>query len=132
MPSKRTDPLERVRRICMALPEVTERLSHGEPTWFVRGKKVFVSLSPHGHHQNDFPHLTCAAPPGVQQELVHAIAPVVRVDHRPVGDGKVGPLSDAIQKLYFDVVRGHRREYREQWCTAVYAKVPQAQTNVGA
>ena len=72
MSSKRADPLARVRRICMALPEVTERLSHGEPTWFVRGKNVFVSLSPHGHHQNDFPHLTCAAPPGVQQELVHA------------------------------------------------------------
>ena len=72
MSSKRADPLARVRRICMALPEVTERLSHGEPTWFVRGKKVFASLSPHGHHQNDFPHLTCAAPPGVQQELVHA------------------------------------------------------------
>ena len=72
MPSKRADPLERVRSICMALPEVTERLSHGEPTWFVRGKKVFVSLSPHGHHQNEFAHLTCAAPSGVQQELVHA------------------------------------------------------------
>ena len=72
MSSKRAAPLERVRRICMALPEVTERLSHGEPTWFVRGKKVFVSLSPHGHHQNDFPHLTCAAPLGVQQELVGA------------------------------------------------------------
>jgi hypothetical protein len=34
--------LERVRTLCLALPEVTERLSHGSPTWFVRGKKTFV------------------------------------------------------------------------------------------
>jgi hypothetical protein len=33
-----------VRTICLALPEVTERLSHGAPTWFVRGKSAFVTL----------------------------------------------------------------------------------------
>ncbi len=33
-----------VRAICLALPEVTERLSHGAPTWFVRDKKSFVTL----------------------------------------------------------------------------------------
>ena len=39
--AKRTqdDPLERLRAICLALPEVTERLSHGAPTWFVRGQE---------------------------------------------------------------------------------------------
>ena len=54
----------------MALPEVTERLSHGAPTWFVQGKKTFVQLWDHGHHGDTFPHLWCAAPPGAQQELV--------------------------------------------------------------
>jgi len=49
------------------------------------------------------------------------IAPVISVDHRPVGDGTIGPIANTIQKLYFDVVRGRRSEYREQWCTAVYA-----------
>ena len=62
----------RVRTICLALPEVTERLSHGAPTWFVRGKSAFVTLWAHGHHDNDFPHLWCAGPPGAQQELVAA------------------------------------------------------------
>ena len=38
------DALDRLRPICLALPEVTERLSHGAPTWFVRDKKVFVTL----------------------------------------------------------------------------------------
>ncbi|MGC5377110.1 MmcQ/YjbR family DNA-binding protein [Micromonospora sp. DT68] len=64
--------LARVREICLALPEVTERLSHGSPTWFVRDKSVFVTLHVDGHHQNDFPHLWCAAPPGAQAELTAA------------------------------------------------------------
>ena len=51
-------------------------------------------------------------------------APIVSVDHRPVGNGIVGPISSAIQELYFDVVRGRRPEYRTQWCIPVYAEVP--------
>ena len=39
--------LERVRALCLALPEVSEKLSHGEPTWFVR--KVFVSFADRHH-----------------------------------------------------------------------------------
>ncbi len=62
--------LERLRSICMALPEVTERPSHGAPTWFVRGKATFATFWAEGHHTNYFPHLWCAAPPGVQEELV--------------------------------------------------------------
>lgn len=62
----------RVRAICLALPEVTERPSHGAPTWFVRDKKAFVTLWEHGHHADDFPHLWCAGLPGAQHELVTA------------------------------------------------------------
>ena len=61
-----------MRAICTRLPEVTERLSHGAPTWFVRGKSTFVSLWPEGHHNDDFPHLLCAAPAGAQEELVES------------------------------------------------------------
>jgi hypothetical protein len=64
------DPLPRVRQICIGLPEVTERLSHGAPTWFVRDKVTFVNFWQHGHHQHDFPHLTLAAPPGAQEALI--------------------------------------------------------------
>jgi len=64
-----TDAVEkRVRAICMELPEVTEKLSHGAPAFFV--KKQFVMLWPHGHHDHQFPHLWCAAPPGAQAELI--------------------------------------------------------------
>lgn len=51
------------------------------------------------------------------------VAPVVSVDHRPIGTGQVGPIGSVLQPIYFDVVRGLRPEYREQWCTPVYAKV---------
>lgn len=63
---------ERLRAICLALPEVTERPSHGAPAFFVRDKKSFVQLWASGHHDNDFPHLWCAAPPGAQAELIAA------------------------------------------------------------
>jgi hypothetical protein len=62
----------RLRDICLALPEVTERPSHGAPTWYVRDKKSFVTLWAQGHHQNQFPHLWCAAPSGAQAELIAA------------------------------------------------------------
>ncbi|MBV9096365.1 MAG: MmcQ/YjbR family DNA-binding protein [Streptosporangiaceae bacterium] len=64
------DPTGQVRAACLALPEVTERLSHGAPTWFVRGKSAFVTLWAQGHHDDDFPHLCCAGLPGAQQELI--------------------------------------------------------------
>ncbi|MEV4576335.1 MmcQ/YjbR family DNA-binding protein [Nonomuraea jabiensis] len=62
------DALERLRALCLALPEVTERPSHGEPTWFVRGKKTFVMFA--DHHHDDRLAFWCAAPPGAQAELV--------------------------------------------------------------
>lgn len=49
------------------------------------------------------------------------IASVISVDHRPVGNGQVGPIVSAIQQLYFEVVHGQRPEYLQQWCIPVYA-----------
>jgi len=59
---------ERVRRICLNLPEATERASHGSPAFFVG--KQFVMLWTDGHHEHDFAHLWCAAAPGVQRDLI--------------------------------------------------------------
>ena len=59
---------KRLRDVCMALPDVTEKLSHGAPSFFV--KKQFIALWPDGHHDDQFPHMWCAAPPGAQEELV--------------------------------------------------------------
>jgi hypothetical protein len=60
----------RLREICLALPEATERPSHGTPAWYVRDTKQFAQVWPDGHHDNLFPHLWCAAPPGAQEALV--------------------------------------------------------------
>jgi hypothetical protein len=64
----RTSVIERIRKICLALPEVTERPSHGAPTFFV--KKSFLTVWANGHHDHTFPHLWCAAPPGTQELLI--------------------------------------------------------------
>lgn len=62
------NPLETLRKLCLALPETTERLSHGEPTWFVRDKKTFVMYA--NHHHDDRLTFWCAAPDGAQEALV--------------------------------------------------------------
>ena len=63
-----TDPLPTLRKLCLALPETTERISHGEPTWFVRGKKTFVMYA--NHHHDDVLAFWFAAPDGAQETLV--------------------------------------------------------------
>jgi hypothetical protein len=65
------DPVARLRAICLALPEVSERVSHGEPSFFVRDQKQFVSVDDH-HHGADRLACWCAAPPGAQEELIAA------------------------------------------------------------
>ena len=63
--------LLRLRKICMALPEATEKLSHGEPTWFAGKGKVFAMLDNH-HHGS--PHLSVwlPQPVGAQEALIDA------------------------------------------------------------
>ena len=47
------------------------------------------------------------------------IVPVESIDHRPVGDGKIGEITKKIQNLYFDVVRGKVDKFKK-WCLPVY------------
>ena len=68
MSGERT-PLERVREACLALPEVTERLSHGAPSFFVRDRRCFVMVMDDHHGDGRFA-LWCAAPEGMQHALV--------------------------------------------------------------
>ena len=61
--------LERVRAICRSLPETEERLSHGEPSWFV-GSRLYATFS--DHHHDDRVAVWCAAAPGVRESLVES------------------------------------------------------------
>jgi hypothetical protein len=105
------DPLEKLRRLCLALPETTERLSHGEPTWFVRDKKTFVMYA--NHHHDDVLAFWCAAPDGAQEALIAAdperfFRPPyvghrgwlgVRLDVTPVDWDQIGDLVNAAYRV---------------------------------
>ena len=62
------DELDDVRRIVLALPGVTERVSHGEPCFFVAGRRPLCYY--HDNHGGDGRiSLWCPAPTGVPDEL---------------------------------------------------------------
>jgi hypothetical protein len=63
--------LAAVRAICLGLPEASERPSHGEPTFFVGGKRSFATVWDSHHGDGRFA-LICAAPAGMQAALVDA------------------------------------------------------------
>lgn len=46
------------------------------------------------------------------------VTPVREVDGRTIGDGSRGPITERLQRLYFDQVHGRRDEHPE-WLTAV-------------
>ena len=70
-PGERERVLGRIREMCLALPETSERLSHGAPTFFVGGKRAFLMVLT-GHHGDGRFAVWCAAAPGVQRMLVEA------------------------------------------------------------
>jgi len=69
-PDKNEKQVARVRKICLALPETWEKISHGEPTFFVK-KKVFAMCSIN-HHQDGHIAVVLPAPIGVQAALIEA------------------------------------------------------------
>jgi hypothetical protein len=69
MVSARDRELARVRAVCASLPEVEERLSHGSPAFFVRGKKT-LAMFVDDHHGDGILGIWCAAPPGVQEQMI--------------------------------------------------------------
>jgi hypothetical protein len=102
--------LKRVRALCLALPEATERLSHGAPCFFV--KKSFVSFV-NDHHGDGRLAIWCAAPGGAQTAMIGAdperffrppyVGPSgwvgVRLDVRPDWDEIAGVIEDAYRTV---------------------------------
>jgi branched-chain amino acid aminotransferase len=50
------------------------------------------------------------------------VTPVVELDHRPIGDGRMGPVTRRLVQLYFDIITGRNAKYAS-WCTPCYSKV---------
>jgi hypothetical protein len=68
---QREATLARLRELCLALPETSERLSHGAPTFFIREKRAFVMVLTNFHGDGRFA-IWCAAPDGLQAMLTEA------------------------------------------------------------
>jgi hypothetical protein len=100
--------LERIRALCLSLPETSERLSHGAPTFFIRGKRSFVTYHD-DHHGDGRLAIWCAAPAGMRDALVAAdperyfVPPYVgargwigvRLDRHLPWDDVAGAIEDA-------------------------------------
>ena len=71
MPKRAADAtalIDRVRALALALPGTTEKLSHGEPAFFVRGR-MFATID-NNHHGSGHVATWVNAPPGTQESLV--------------------------------------------------------------
>jgi hypothetical protein len=60
--------IDRVRKLCLALPGASEKLSHGEPTFFV-AKRVFVMVA-NNHHSDGHTAIWIPAAPGAQAAMI--------------------------------------------------------------
>jgi len=49
------------------------------------------------------------------------LAAIASIDNRPVGEGRIGPITKKLRDMYFDIVRGKVAKY-QHWCTPVYEK----------
>lgn len=97
--------LKRVQRICADLPEITEKISHGEPTFFVR-KKVFAMFS-NNHHNDGHVAVLLPAPPGVQAMLIEADPEKF---YKPAYVGVRGWVGVELDRVTDDELASHLRE----------------------
>ena len=97
--------IERVRRICLALPETWEKISHGEPTWFV-AKKVFAMFSNNHHHDG---HIAVTVPVAIGiQEMLVAKSP--KKFYRPPYVGVLGGVGFELDQVGDKALTLHIKE----------------------
>jgi predicted DNA-binding protein (MmcQ/YjbR family) len=95
----------------MSLPDATEKLSHGEPTWFAGPKgKVFVMMS--DYHHDDRLGFWCAAPPGEQEPLVSSDPQRFFVPKYVGGKGWIGVYLDVPNADWDEIAELVEESYR--------------------
>ena len=104
-PDQGEKQVERVRRICLALPETFEKLSHGEPTFFVK-KKVFAMCSINHHHDGHIA-VVLPAPIGVQEALIRESP---RKYYRPPYVGGAGWVGVELPRVSDRTLKMHLHE----------------------
>jgi hypothetical protein len=97
--------VERVRKVCLSLPETSEKLSHGEPTFFVR-KRVFAMCSINHHHDG---HIAVVIPAaiGVQAALVEELP---KKCYRPPYVGHAGWVGIELPRISDRELAAHVKE----------------------
>ena len=99
------DRIQRVRRICLALPGTTEKLSYGEPTFFVK-KRVYAGIS-NNHHKDGHVAVCIPARPGEQEAL---IASFPKIYYRPPYVGVNGWVGIELDQIGDDELGAHLSE----------------------
>jgi hypothetical protein len=92
----------RVRRICMGLPGTIEKLSHGEPTWFVN-KRTYAMFD-NNHHGGGHIAVWIPAEPGAQELLIHSRP---KTYFRPPYVGVKGWVGIELTQIDDDELAGH-------------------------
>jgi hypothetical protein len=87
------------------LPGATEKLSHGEPTFFVR-KRVFAAFS-NNHHRDGHVAVLLPASPGLQEALT-AEAP--HAYYRPPYVGNAGWIGVELDQVGDEALESHIRK----------------------
>jgi hypothetical protein len=100
--------LQRLRKVCLSIPGTIEKLSHGEPTFFVdeRGKGVFAMFS-NNHHGDGHVSVVVPAPPGLQEALIEE-AP--KTYYRPPYVGSSGWVGIELAEVSDEALEAHIRE----------------------
>lgn len=103
----RLPQLERVRRFCAALPKVTEKLSHGAPSFFVeRDKGVFAMFADNYHGDGDLA-VWLPVPEGLQSALIEEEPATY---FKPPYVGPNGWVGIKLARVRDDALEGHLRE----------------------
>ena len=97
--------LQRIRGICLALPDTTEKLSHGEPTFFTT-QGVFAMFA-NDHHRDGHVGVWLPAPLGLQEALIEEDPAVY---YRPPYVGSSGWIGIDLPRIHDDALTGHIRE----------------------
>ena len=112
------DSIQRVRQICLALPETWEKISHGEPTFFVK-KKVFAMCSIN-HHNDGHVAVVIPAAIGIQEMLIKKSP---KKFYRPPYVGVRGWVGVEIDRVSDKELALH---LREAWALIAPAKLQDA------
>jgi predicted DNA-binding protein (MmcQ/YjbR family) len=67
-------PLEKLRTVCLALPDTWEKISHGEPTFWV-GKRMFASFANANNHHGAGRHAVWIKATHTTQDLLVSRSP---------------------------------------------------------